>query len=88
MKLYFSPEEMGRPFAGPPGVPADRLAILREAFMHAASDPALLADAAKMKLEVDPISGSEVDGIVHDLYNAPPEIAKLMRSLDGESKEK
>jgi hypothetical protein len=46
-KVMLSSGDLGRPFIGPPGTPAERVKILREAFVKTMSDPALLADAKK-----------------------------------------
>jgi tripartite-type tricarboxylate transporter receptor subunit TctC len=71
-----------RPFAAPPGIPADRKAILRSAFDETMKDPAILAGAEKLQLEVDPVSGAEVDAVVHGLYATPKEmVAKAARAL-------
>ena len=51
---------MARPFAAPPGVPADRIKLLRAAFMKAVADPAYLEEGKKQKLELTPKSGEEV----------------------------
>lgn len=74
LQLVFATQEMGRPFAAPPGVPADRVAALRKAFMDTLKDPAFLADAAKQDLEIDPITGEEITELLVDLYNTPKEI--------------
>ena len=52
-------QEMGRPFALPPGVPADRIAMLRRAFEDTMRDPAFIAEAAKVSLEIDPLTGQK-----------------------------
>jgi tripartite-type tricarboxylate transporter receptor subunit TctC len=74
LQLVFATQEMGRPFTAPPGTPPDRLAVLRKAFNAALEDPALLAEAQKQGLEVDPITGEEITQILVDLYDTPKEI--------------
>src|SRR6266702_104344 len=54
MELIYSSETFGRPYMMPPGVPADRVAALRKAFLDALRDKELLADAEKIGLEIDP----------------------------------
>ena len=71
LELIFATQEMGRPFAAPPGIPADRAAALRKAFEAAAKDPALLADAKKQDLEIDTISGQEITDLLVRLYDTP-----------------
>jgi tripartite-type tricarboxylate transporter receptor subunit TctC len=75
-QLVFARQTMGRPFVAPPGVPADRVAILRKAFMAAMKDKELLAEAEKAKLEITPVSGETVQKIVEEAYKMPPEVIK------------
>jgi tripartite-type tricarboxylate transporter receptor subunit TctC len=75
-------QEFGRPFAAPPGVPADRLAALHEAFAKTAKDPDYIAEMAKLGDDVDFLDGKEVTALVEDLWNTPPErIAKIKEYL-------
>jgi tripartite-type tricarboxylate transporter receptor subunit TctC len=71
LELIVDQQVFGRPFVLPPGVPADRLAILRKAFDATMADKAFLADASKMGLEVAPASGERVQATVDKLYTAP-----------------
>lgn len=64
------------PLAGPPGVPAERLAVLREAFDKVLQDPGFIADAQKQKLALDPLHGPEVVKIVQSIVQTPPQIAQ------------
>lgn len=64
--------ELGRPFITSLKVPADRLKALRAAFDASMTDTALLADAEKQKLPVDPVGGAEAEKIVARLYGFPP----------------
>jgi hypothetical protein len=61
--------EFQRPFSLPPGVPPERLQTLRKAFAATLRDPALLAEAKKMKLDIEPVSGEEIDGYVKQIYS-------------------
>ncbi|HWG03603.1 MAG TPA: hypothetical protein VG271_01190 [Beijerinckiaceae bacterium] len=67
---------MGRPYAAPPGVPADRLAALRRAFTTTMKDPAFLADAKKNKMLVDPLDAGKMAGIVGDAHKMPRHIVE------------
>jgi hypothetical protein len=80
-KLIFARQVMGRPFLAPPGIPADRAAALRTAFMETMKDPAFIADAEKSQLEVTPVAGEELQKLVADIYKTPPEIAKQAAQL-------
>ncbi len=72
---------MGRPYVAPPGVPADRLKILREAFVKTAQDPELLAEAAKMNLEISPLTGEEVQALITKLYATPKPVIERVRQI-------
>jgi tripartite-type tricarboxylate transporter receptor subunit TctC len=76
LKLVFARQVMGRPFLAPPGLPAERLALLRRAFMATMQDPALLAEARKIQLEITPVAGEVVQKLVAEIYATPPEIVK------------
>jgi tripartite-type tricarboxylate transporter receptor subunit TctC len=69
--LIFGLQAMGRPFAAPPGVPNDRIAALRSAFMAMANDPAFRAEAAKLQIDVSPASGEAVQEFVTRMYGSP-----------------
>jgi tripartite-type tricarboxylate transporter receptor subunit TctC len=80
-KVVLSAGEFGRPLVTPPGVPADRLKILRDAFDKAVSDPGLLAAAEKRRLEMDPASGAELETLAKEVMSASPEIVERMQKL-------
>ncbi len=76
LEVIFSAQPMGRPFAAPPNVPADRVKALRAAFDATFKDKEFLAEATKAKLEIDPVSGAEVEKIVKRVASMPPELLK------------
>jgi tripartite-type tricarboxylate transporter receptor subunit TctC len=71
MELIYSSETFGRPYFVAPGVPTERVAALRKAFMETMKDPDLLADAAKTRLAVDPISGEELQKLSAEIFATP-----------------
>ena len=73
--------ELGRPIVTSPGLPADRVKILRDAFMKSMNDPALLADATKNKLEITPVSGEEMTKIAKDVIEQPPEVVDRIKKI-------
>jgi len=79
-KLLLAPDDLGRSLIGPPGVPADRVKILREGFMKMMSDPDVVAEARKKRFEPNPISGDEVERLVKDLVQ-PPEVIQRMKTF-------
>ncbi|MEA2988918.1 MAG: hypothetical protein QOG83_1629 [Alphaproteobacteria bacterium] len=80
MRLLFARTEYARPYFLPPDVPADRVAALRRAFDATMKDPAFLAEAAKLQLEISPMSGQAMQALVGDLARTPPEIAARVRN--------
>jgi tripartite-type tricarboxylate transporter receptor subunit TctC len=75
LKLIFARQVMGRPYLSPPGVPSDRAEALRQAFMETMRDPAFKAEADKAQLEITPVSGAEIDKLVKEAYQTPPQVA-------------
>ena len=81
-EVVLAQQEFHRPFLAPPGVPADRLAILRTAFMATMTDADFLGDAARMKLTITPKDAETVAKLVKQMYASPPElIAKVNKAL-------
>jgi tripartite-type tricarboxylate transporter receptor subunit TctC len=76
MDLIYSQLVFGRPYVLPPGVPADRVAALRKAFMAALQDPETRAEAEKMKLDLDALGGEDVQAEVAKAYAMPPHIVE------------
>ncbi len=72
--LDFAPQAIGRPFAAPPGIPADRKAALIKAFDETMKDPALLTEAEREKIDIAPMNCPEVDKLLAELYAIPPDI--------------
>jgi tripartite-type tricarboxylate transporter receptor subunit TctC len=84
LTLWAAPNKMGRPFYGPPGVPAERLNILRRAFDAMEKDPAFRADAERSGLGADGITGEEVDALVRQVYATPKDVvAKAAQAAKG-----
>jgi len=76
MELIYSQLTFGRPFVLPPGTPPDRAAALRKAFMATMQDKDTLADAKKMNLDLDALSGEEVQAEVAKAYGMPANIVE------------
>jgi len=82
-RLVLASGELGRPIVGPPGIPAERVKILRQAFMKALTDPELLAQAVKFNLEVEPTGGEELESLDKELMTQPTEVIERMKKLLG-----
>ena len=78
-----APLSMGRPFAAPPGVPAERLAMLRKAFMDTLNDPQFRQEARTADLDLaNPMGGQDVQQLVGEVLRlGPEEVAILSRAL-------
>ena len=72
LSAIFSQMEFGRPYVLPPGVPADRVAAYRKAFDETMKDPEFLAEAKKLGLDIDPLTGAQVTKVVDEIYDTPP----------------
>jgi hypothetical protein len=75
--------EFGRPVVATPGVPVERLNILREAFAKSMKDPELLADAKKSKMDVDPSTAEELQASVKEVMEQPREVIERVRKFLG-----
>jgi tripartite-type tricarboxylate transporter receptor subunit TctC len=79
--LVLASGEFGRPIIASPGIPADRVKILREAFSKSMSDPALLADAKKRRLEIDPTTPDDLESLAKEVFTTNREIIERMKKL-------
>jgi tripartite-type tricarboxylate transporter receptor subunit TctC len=82
-RVVLSPGDLGRPIMGTPGIPAERVKILREAFMKALGDPELLAEAKKRGLEPNVVSGEELEAIAKEVIAQLPDVVERMKALLG-----
>ncbi len=78
LKMISAESDIARLTAGPPGIPADRLALLRAAFMSALADPQLLAEAEKMDVPIVPTSGERVQAVIAEALQQTPENIRLL----------
>jgi tripartite-type tricarboxylate transporter receptor subunit TctC len=81
VQLVLDRMTLGRPFIAPPGVPADRVTLLRDAFRKAVEDPELRAEAAKLKLAIDPTWGAEAEDVIKRLYATPKAVIDRARRI-------
>jgi tripartite-type tricarboxylate transporter receptor subunit TctC len=75
---------LGRPMLGTPGIPPDRVKILRDAFNATMKDPEFLADLDKRKFDLDPTTGEELEKIVKEAMSQTPETIARLKKLLGE----
>jgi tripartite-type tricarboxylate transporter receptor subunit TctC len=74
----------GRPMVGPPGVPPERLKILRDAALSALKDPELKVDAEKRNYELDPVPGVDMERLAKEVMAQPPAILERMKKILGD----
>ena len=85
LDLFFSQSRFGRPFVVAPDVPKDRVAALRKAFDASIKDPELRGEAAKARLDLDAVSGEDLQALVAKVYASPPAvIARTKKAIHGE----
>ncbi len=77
LKLIIARQTMARPYVAPPGIPPERLMALRNAFEATMNDPEFLADAKRQDLDVRPVTGTEADALIKQVYATSPDIVKL-----------
>ncbi len=90
LKLILYPLQMDRPVLAPAGVPPERVVALRKAFHAAMSDPAFIADAERLSIEIGEVSGEKLQSILADAFSTPPDIVKAANdamNLTGTSTE-
>jgi len=81
LQLILIRQEAGRPFAAPPGVPADRLRVLQHAFAQTLTDPEFRTEADRAQLEIEPLSADEVDRLLASAYATPAAIVQKAAQL-------
>ena len=79
-EVIIAPQLFARPFAGPPGMPPERTAALRKAFVETMNDIDYQADAKKAGIDFDLVRGEEIDEILKRVYSSPPELIARIRA--------
>jgi tripartite-type tricarboxylate transporter receptor subunit TctC len=82
-QVLLAGDDLGRPMVAPPAVPLERVMILREAYNKALKDPELLDEVKKSRLDMEPITGQEIEAIYKDLMDQPPAVVELIKKLEG-----
>ena len=83
-KVILASGDFGRPIVAVPGVPADRLKLLRDSFKQTLTDPAFLAEAERRKLEIDPTWYDEMESLAKDVMATPADVVARMKKLLGD----
>jgi tripartite-type tricarboxylate transporter receptor subunit TctC len=80
-ELVELPFRVTYPYVMPPNVPAERAAIMQKAFMQTFADPEYLAEASKLDLDVSPLDGATVRGLIARLTQSPPELIARYKTI-------
>jgi hypothetical protein len=81
MTAVLAANDFGRPFVTPPGLPKDRLEILRKAYMDTMKDPEFLAVGAKAGLEVRPKDGAQLERLARNVIATRPEVIQRLKNV-------
>jgi hypothetical protein len=84
LRLILARQQMGWPFLAPPSLPAERAQALRQAFEATMKDPEFLAEAKQRQMDVNPMSGAEIDQLVNELYQTPQDVVAATKAVVAE----
>ena len=82
-KVVMAAGAFGRPMVASPGIPADRVKMLREAFAKATKDPEFIEETKKRNFDLEPSTGEEMEALAKEVMSQPPEIVEKMKKLLG-----
>ena len=83
LRLFLARTALGRPFVAPPEVPAARANALRRAFEATMKDPAFMAEAERLKLTIEPITGADLARIITEIYATPKDVVQRVSRVLG-----
>jgi len=75
LKLFLATQVLARPFAAPPGMPAERTELLRKAFDDTVNDADFRAEATKLGLDINPITGTAIDDLLKEIFATPKDVS-------------
>ncbi|MFN4283556.1 MAG: Bug family tripartite tricarboxylate transporter substrate binding protein [Alphaproteobacteria bacterium] len=81
LEVIYANQKLGRPFIAPPGMPEDRKAALRRAFDATMTDPAFVSDAARQNVELQPLTGEQMEKVLRDAYGSAPAVLARVAEL-------
>ena len=80
-QILLASGDFGRPIMVTPGTPAERVKILREAFLKTMSDPEALAEAKKGRMDVEVTSGEDLESLVKEIFDSPPDVVERAKKM-------
>jgi tripartite-type tricarboxylate transporter receptor subunit TctC len=84
LPLVLAATDFGRPIVAPPGFPADKAKIFREAFMKTMNDPELLAEAKRKNFDITPTTGEELETLAKQVITQSPEVVERVKIIMGQ----
>jgi tripartite-type tricarboxylate transporter receptor subunit TctC len=81
LELFAMRQEIGFPVFGPPGIPPERTRALRDAYNKAMKDPDYAAEVKKMSVELDPLTGEQMQDLINRIYASPPAVVARARDI-------
>jgi tripartite-type tricarboxylate transporter receptor subunit TctC len=75
--------DFGRPMMVTPGTPQERVRLLREAFVKTLNDAEIIGEAKKSRMDIEPTSGDELEALVKEIFDSPPDILERVKKLLG-----
>ena len=73
--------DFGRPMMVTPGTPPDRVKMLRDAFVKTLSDPEVIEEAKKGRMDIDPATGEELEKLVKEIFDSPPDVVERVKKI-------
>ena len=83
-RVILGPGAFGRPILATPGIPADRVKLLREAYTKMLKDPEFVGEANKRQWEINPVSGEKLEALAKEVINQSPDVIERMKKILGE----
>ena len=81
LSLLGNPSSIGQTVMGPPDIPQDRAAALRQSFAEMLQDPEFIADAKKREIDVSHLSGPDLSHLVSENFSVPPDLVEKLRAI-------
>jgi tripartite-type tricarboxylate transporter receptor subunit TctC len=80
-RIVLSSGEFGRPMVAGPGIPSERIKILRDSYARAMRDPGLIEEAKKGQMDMEYTSGEELQSLMKELMNQPREVMERVKKV-------
>jgi tripartite-type tricarboxylate transporter receptor subunit TctC len=80
-RVLLAAGDFGRPMMVTPGTPPDRVKLLRDAYVKTLADPEVRDEAKKGRMDIDPASGEELEALVKDIFESPPDVVERVKKI-------